>query len=312
MCSNHYLTIHPGATPLVSVIIPTYNGARFLSDAIDSALNQTYSRVEVIVVDDGCTDETPQITARYADRITCVRQENAGTAAARNTGIQHSSGELIALLDHDDRWLPHKLERQVCCFAADADVGMVHTGGRVFDFKTGVITSEFVARPLMDAHDLLAWCQVACASTMFRRASIAQIGMFDPDLRGTDDWDMWIRIATFYKVVGCQEILTELRNHDGNQGANAERMFHNALKVLDKHPCVHDNCSACIMAVHKARAELHAEYYARLCQTANAAKREGRYGSWIALRMRAIRHNPAALKRIPQHIMLRIARKSNV
>ena len=112
-----------GGLPLVSVVIPTFNGARFLAQTIESVLAQTYPRLEVLVVDDGSTDETPAIAASYAPRVSYLHQANAGTAAARNTGITQASGAFIALLDHDDLWEPRKLERQLPLFATDPQIG---------------------------------------------------------------------------------------------------------------------------------------------------------------------------------------------
>src|SRR4051794_17773364 len=116
--------------PLVSVIIPTYNGSAFLGETIDSVLAQTYSKVEVIVVNDGSTDGTASLLAAYGDRIRTSVTANLGTAAARNEGIRLSSGSLIAFLDHDDLWTPDKLEKQVQVMQADASVGMTHGGFR--------------------------------------------------------------------------------------------------------------------------------------------------------------------------------------
>ena len=116
--------------PLVSVIIPCYNQGKYLAEAIESALNQTYPHVEVIVVNDGSTDNTAEVAARYAGRITYVEQENGGPSAARNAAIGVATGSLIAHLDSDDRWSPQKLERQVPMFA-DPQKTAFHSGSSV-------------------------------------------------------------------------------------------------------------------------------------------------------------------------------------
>jgi glycosyltransferase involved in cell wall biosynthesis len=100
------------ADPLISCIVPVFNGERFLAEALDSILGQTYRPLEVIVVDDGSTDATAELAAGYAPRVTCLRQDNRGAASAKNLGVSASRGELIAFLDADDLWLPGKLERQ--------------------------------------------------------------------------------------------------------------------------------------------------------------------------------------------------------
>src|SRR5690242_14976762 len=118
-----------GQQPSVSVIIPTYNRARFVGEAVASALAQTLPPLEVIVVDDGSTDDTADVVARLNDpRVVYLRQENAGPATARNTGVEAARGDLIALLDSDDRWLPRKLELQVPLFEGDGKIGLVYGG----------------------------------------------------------------------------------------------------------------------------------------------------------------------------------------
>src|SRR5437773_3781756 len=112
----------------VSVVIPTYNYARYLPEAIDSALAQTHAPLEVIVVDDGSTDDTPRVLAVYGDRIRVIRQANRGPGAARNTGIAAARGEYVGFLDADDVWLPRKLELQMARFEADQGLGLVHCG----------------------------------------------------------------------------------------------------------------------------------------------------------------------------------------
>src|SRR5512143_4014499 len=113
--------------PLVSVVMPVYNGARYLRQALESALNQTYRPLEIIVVDDGSTDETSAILAEFGSRIRAIRQKNPGSAAARNAALQAAHGEIIAFLDADDLWLPQKLEVQVAYLRAHPDVELVAT-----------------------------------------------------------------------------------------------------------------------------------------------------------------------------------------
>jgi glycosyltransferase involved in cell wall biosynthesis len=119
--------------PLVSVVIPTYNNARYLGAAIDSVLAQTWPRVEVIVVDDGSRDETPQVVAPYGDRIVCLRQENQGLAGARSAGLARATGAYVAWLDSDDMWNPEKLAVQIAFLEARPDVAVVSTDFSAFD-----------------------------------------------------------------------------------------------------------------------------------------------------------------------------------
>src|SRR5581483_4857500 len=101
------------AAPLVSVVVPVYNGAKYLRQALDSALGQTYPRLQLVIVDDGSTDSSAEIIASYGPRLCSIRQANAGVACARNAGIRAAAGDLIAFLDQDDWWLPEKVDRQV-------------------------------------------------------------------------------------------------------------------------------------------------------------------------------------------------------
>ena len=111
----------------VTIIIPTYNSSPFIGKAIDSVLAQTYTDYEIILVDDGSTDNTKEILEKYQDNITYILQPNQGVAIARNTGIRNSESEYIALLDSDDEWLPEKLELQMRTIEKNNDVGLVHT-----------------------------------------------------------------------------------------------------------------------------------------------------------------------------------------
>ncbi|HCA58980.1 MAG TPA: hypothetical protein DEP46_13490, partial [Blastocatellia bacterium] len=114
--------------PLVSAIIPNYNYARYVGEAVESALGQTYPNIEVIVVDDGSTDNSLEVLEQYRDRIKIIAQKNSGVCVARNRGVAESEGEYIAFLDADDVWLPEKIEKQVEKFASGKDLGLVHVG----------------------------------------------------------------------------------------------------------------------------------------------------------------------------------------
>ena len=135
-------------TPIVSVIIPTYNYGRFLEEAIRSVLGQNFHDLECIIVDDGSTDETDQVLASFSDqRIVVVRTPRLGVSAARNRGLDESRGSLLAFLDADDRWRPHKLERQVAIFSEEPDVGMVFTNFVRFTATEGWLPDQFTYVP---------------------------------------------------------------------------------------------------------------------------------------------------------------------
>jgi glycosyltransferase involved in cell wall biosynthesis len=298
------------ADPLVSVIIPTYNGSAFLRETIDSALAQTYPRVEVVVVDDGSTDSTPDILASYGDRIKAVTQRNAGTSAARNTGICESSGAYIAFLDHDDLWLPEKLAKQVPVLMENANLGMVYAGIRFFNHYTGQVTSEHPGMPGLDAHDLLGRTVISLQCSVIPRSVFDRVGVFDAELKGTDDWEICIRIANAYPILGMTDILVNIRGHADQQGIRTDQMYRNSLAVLTKHKSMHANCEKCRASLKRARDLIEADYYQRQLRAAKSALAERKLGAGAALLFDALKHDPGAVARIPKRVIERLSGRS--
>lgn len=286
-----------GQPPLVSVVIPTYNGARYLGAAIESVLGQTHPCLEVLVVDDGATDGTPDVAAGYGPRVRLLRQANAGTAAARNTGVAHARGEFIALLDHDDLWEPRKLECQLPLFADDPAIGAVFAGIEFFRAETGEVTAGYFPGLELDAHDLLAHRVLPIQTVIFRRAALAAVGPFDAALRGTDDWDMGIRLAARFRVVGLPETLARVRLHPGQQGSDTPRMYLHAARVLRKHRSLHPGCRACREARAASWSLLRADLAGARKLQAHRALSEGRYGAAARNAVAATWLDPAALPR---------------
>ena len=238
---HHILGTNP---PLVSVIIPTFNSGPWLGQAIESALAQTYPSIEIVVVNDGSTDPRTRETAlTYVPRITYIERENGGVAAARNAGIEISNGELIALLDQDDVWLPHKLEAEVNAWSAHAGVALIHSSYHLINERGERLSTsgdqKWLTR-LKDGEykplpDLLLHVPICAATTLFPRRLLQEVGMFDPTLSGTDDWDLWLRMAahgyTFYCV---GEPLVEYRTHPHNTSRDIDLMVGGVLRTLDK------------------------------------------------------------------------------
>lgn len=188
-------------TPLVSVIVPTYNRHRLLGEAIDSVLAQTYSNFELIVVDDGSTDRTAERLASYGAAIKVIRQSNQGVSAARNAGIQAAGGELIALLDSDDYWLPPKLACQIECFNAHPELQICQTqeiwirnGVRVNPKKRHQKFSGMIFEKT------LPLCLVSPSAVMLRKSLLDEVGLFDENLPACEDYDLWLRITWKYPV----------------------------------------------------------------------------------------------------------------
>ena len=280
---------------LVSVIIPAYNGQEYIREAIESVLAQTYRPIEIVVVDDGSPVSMEEAVAGYGDEVRYLRKENGGTAAARNAGWRASRGELIALLDQDDLWLPQKLERQVPRFAEDERIGMVTGWMEVFDAETGEPKGIFRPPAEVTVHDVLGFTLPPVQTMVFRRSALEQLGGFDETMRGTDDWDMDIRVAAEFRVVTVQEVLGKARMHPAQQGKNGEQMYLNSLRVLEKHRSVHGSCVQCREALKKSH-RLIREYHAQYIKgRARAAWSEGHYTAAISKTMRAFLQDPPAI-----------------
>jgi glycosyltransferase involved in cell wall biosynthesis len=208
---------NPDAKQSVTVVIPSFNCARFIREAVDSALAQTVPPLEVIVIDDGSTDNTPEIMAVYATdpRVRYLRQKNAGPSTARNSGIRAAQGEFIAFLDADDRWKPNKLERQLDKFSDD-DIGVVFSGSRVFD-KQG-IRSENRAKESSCAdmlQSLITTTAFFPSSVVVRKRCFDTCGLFDESLKKVEDREMWIRLAKRYRFGCTPDCLVDYRLHAG-------------------------------------------------------------------------------------------------
>jgi len=185
----------------VSVIIPTYNRGWILKEAIDSVLAQEFRDFELIVVDDGSTDNTPQILESYAQDLTVIRQPNRGVSAARNRGIVAANGRLISFLDSDDLWLPRKLSSQVNFFNSNPEAVINQT--EEIWIRNGVRVNPKTRhhKPSgMIFEQSLALCLVSPSAVMMKRFLFDAVGLFDEDLPACEDYDLWLRISWRYPV----------------------------------------------------------------------------------------------------------------
>lgn len=191
----------PSPTPMVSVILPTYNRAAMLQEAIDSVLTQTYARFELIVVDDGSTDPTPEVLAGYSGRIVAIRQTNKGVSSARNNGILNARGDLIALIDSDDYWLPGKMATQVAFFLRHPEIAICQT--QEIWIRNGVRVnpkSRHRKRSGMIFDASLPLCLISPSAVMMRRSLLEDVGLFDESLPACEDYDLWLRVTAQYPV----------------------------------------------------------------------------------------------------------------
>jgi len=223
--------------PKVSAIVPAYNSACYIGQAVESILNQTYPDCEIIVVDDGSTDDTRSVLQPYCSRIRYIYQENQGVAAARNRGIQEARGELIAFLDHDDFFLPDKLAAQVACFEAQPQLGIVHSGWRRVDWRGEPLgdVKPWQKAPNLDLEEWVRWKPILLSAMMFRREWLERAGGLDTRFQQACDLDLALRLT----LMGCQstwlhQITVCYREHDRNESRKTPLQAQESWTVLDQ------------------------------------------------------------------------------
>ena len=238
--------------PLVSVIVPTYNRAHFLGDAIESILAQTYPNIEIVVVDDGSTDKTAEVISRFRGRVRYYRQGNRGQVTARNFGMKQATGDFIAPLDSDDIWLPEKTAKQVDMFRADPELDVIFGLGDDMDAGGKVLRVAAVVPKGWEMDSLeLPFAAYACrgdvltaliqrnaiwhSTVMMRRKAILEAGGYDPQCMSCSDWDLWLRLA----LNGCKfgflgNIVYRWRRHDSQLTQDLTRHTEGRIGVLKK------------------------------------------------------------------------------
>jgi glycosyltransferase involved in cell wall biosynthesis len=213
---------------LVSVVIPCYNQAHFLGEALESVAAQTHEPVETIVVDDGSTDETSAVAAAHGVR--CVRQENRGLSEARNTGFRASSGDMLLFLDADDLLAPDAIAAGVACLATRPDVAFVFGRPEVIGLPRRWIpplveTDHY--RHLLE-RDVI-WMP---GLVVYRRWILDEVGIFDRRYDGAEDYDLYLRITRRYPIALCRGMQGIYRRHDANMNIDSLRMFRAKSAVL--------------------------------------------------------------------------------
>jgi len=220
--------------PRVSVVIPAYNAEAFIAEAIESVLEQTFRDFELIVVNDGSTDSTGEIIERYSERVRCIHQQNRGPSEARNRGIRETDSEFVAFLDADDTWRADKLQKQVATAQGEPELGLVYSDAVLID-QEGTPIGAFRRRPpRADALEyMLLYNPVVMSTAFVRRECFQRVGMFHPEPTGCEDWHMWIRIASAYKLAHIPEPLCNYRSHTASMAHNPELMCHGMVRALD-------------------------------------------------------------------------------
>lgn len=278
----------------VSVVIPTYNLAPFLRGAVEGVRAQGWPELEIVVVDDGSTDETAEVLGALAGEnanLRWFRQENAGAAAARNRGINESRGEFVAFLDADDVWLPGKLAAQFEALAdkpeaafSYTDVTLRHPDGRDEDLACGV-----PGQPLL--LQLLGGNLFATPTVLARRDCFREVGLFDASLRTGEDWDMWMRLAAHFEHARVARPLTIIRvaAHTKFPVETLEWCTLRALERLFACPRVGREWPS----VASRRRLIYAWHYSVL---AKSHLRQGRLKDFCRLAYRAVSAHPEGLR----------------
>ena len=252
--------------PLISVIIPTHNCAAYLPEALNSALSQTYPRIEILVVDDGSTDNTAAIMARYADQ-TIYRQEQSGPSCARNRGIAKATGPYIAFLDADDIWVPSKLEKQFFVFDQHPETGLVYSRSVGFSNETGeklgVYPKTVYSGMLFDR--LLVAPLFYLPSVITKTRILTDLGGFDEDLITAEDTHLYLRIARCHSIIGIPDILVRRRIHNKNLSYRSDINF-GTLSCLDRiahlYPETHPRVYPAMLRAYRNRGtSLMLEYF---------------------------------------------------
>jgi glycosyltransferase involved in cell wall biosynthesis len=229
------------AKPLVSVVIPTYNRAQYLVDALESVFKQTYEHMEIIVVDDGSTDETRQILKNYSGKIRYIFLNRGERSKARNKGIQQSQGEYIAFLDSDDWWHHEKTEKQVEVLEKDPDIDLVYTGldfidaeGDPYNGQIPVASLERIRPSLYE--DLMTRNVISgsASSVIGRRACFSDGFLFDEAMTACEDLDLWRRLSMHYRFYKIDLPLVKLRVHSSNTQSRLVDMAHGYEKIIEK------------------------------------------------------------------------------
>ena len=247
---------------MISVIIPTYNSCKYLCEAIDSVLKQTCTDYEILVVDDGSTDDTKAVLASMFPAVAYYRVDHKGVSHARNFGISKARGDLIAFLDADDRWLPEKLEKQAAQFGLDETVGLVFTENYFFHEQE---ISKFTANKrsrLMHGNivrNIFLKSYVVTSTVMVRKSVFDRVGLFEEELSVAEDDNMWMRIGMKYSIVLLDEKLVQYRTTLGSLGSDFNALIIGGNKQIEilktRYSDLYDRLGP--VAIRKKHADLY-------------------------------------------------------
>jgi glycosyltransferase involved in cell wall biosynthesis len=227
----------------VDVIIPAFNSAKYLPFALESVFSQTFDDWQILIVDDGSTDNTADVVApflgRFGSKIRFIKQNNRGPSAARNTAIQASTAEFLALLDADDVWLPCRLSESLKALAERPQAGLAYglvthidPEGRIGETFEG---NRKNAQGRIAPYIYMRKVELPAPTITFRRRCIEEVGIFDEAMRATEDRDLWLRIAFRYEVAFVPKVLAYYRASPNSASADSQRMLKAQLQFIRKH-----------------------------------------------------------------------------
>ena len=288
---------------LVSVIIPCYNQAHFLGEAIESVLAQSYQFVEIIVVDDGSTDNTAQLATSF-EGVRCLSQSNMGLAGARNAGLSASSGTFVVFLDADDRLLPNSLQDGVSSLRANPEcafvyghVNLIASDGSALSTPRQVAVRENHYLELL-RHNYI-W---TTGAAVYRRSALDAIGGFDAAANGSADFDLNARIARVFPICCTDKTVLEYRRHRESMSRDCALMLRNAVAVRRRHRRLISGNRANESALHAGIQSAQADYGEKLIEVVGRRMRQGEWKS-AALGLRTL------LRYYPQGVFKRARRK---
>jgi len=204
----------------VSVIIPTYNYGKYICDAVDSILKQTYNDYEIIVVDDGSTDNTGEILKKYDDKLSYYYIENQGPAAARNLGIKKAKGKYISFLDSDDAFEPEKLEIQVDILEKQRNVGLIYSDFLYVNNTLASVYYNFKCKKLYSHTEALQYLwhnnYINTSTVMTVKDYLFEAGLYNESYRYAEDYDLWLRLGKHYEFYCIHKPLVKTRSHNKN------------------------------------------------------------------------------------------------
>jgi len=254
----------------IAVIIPTFNHAHFLADAIRSVLAQTRPADEIVVIDDGSTDDPAAVVAKFQS-VKLIYQTNRGLAGARNTGLRNCTSDYVIFLDADDLLLPQAIEAGLSCMADRPECAFVYGGHRLTSMDGRPLSPDSYHQIFGDAHLALLSENnkiVSIASVLFRRKCLLAENGFDETLRRCEDYDLFLRLAYRHPIAGHPTIVTEYRRHEQNMSGNYAAQLETVLQVLDRHEKRIAIDRATRVAFRKGRAHVHYVYVAQMLSAA--------------------------------------------